>query len=91
MRSAWPTASSTSATGPPLQAVTGTPCSSARRLPAILSPNSRMDSPEGPMNTRPAAAQASAKSGRSETKPQPGHTASQPAAESRRTTRAMSR
>jgi hypothetical protein len=91
MRVACAAASAASATGPPLHGVTGTPLSSATRLPPILSPRRRIELPDGPMKTRPASAQASAKSGRSETKPQPGQTASQRASTSREITRGTSR
>ena len=50
----------------------------ANRLEAILSPMASMASGLGPMKTMPAAAQARAKSARSERKPKPGCTASAP-------------
>src|SRR5215471_11830987 len=57
-----------------------TPASTAKRLDAILSPIASIASGLGPMNTIPAAAQALAKSARSDRNPKPGCTASAPAA-----------
>ena len=76
MRSAWTRAAATSATGPLLHAAIGTPTSSASFFEAILSPSRSITSGDGPMNTMPSWRHMRAKSDFSETKPQPGQTAS---------------
>ena len=50
----------------------GTPAASMRRRASTLSPMARMLAPLGPMKTRPAASQASAKPAFSDRKPYPG-------------------
>ena len=76
MRSACSRASSTSATGPLDHAAIGTPTSSASTFEAILSPSRSMTSGDGPTNTMSMSRHSRAKSAFSDTKPQPGHTAS---------------
>ena len=49
--------------------MTGTPAEAARLRAVTLLPRRRMISEVGPMNTMPAASQASAKTGFSERKP----------------------
>jgi hypothetical protein len=65
-----------SATGPFDHAAIGTPTSSASSLEAILSPSRSMTSGEGPTNTMSMSRHSRANSAFSDTKPQPGHTAS---------------
>ena len=76
MRSACSRAAVISATGPFDHAAIGTPTSSASSLEAILSPSRSMTSGEGPMNTMSMSRHRRANSAFSETKPQPGQTAS---------------
>ena len=57
----------------------GTPEASASRLDSILSPRARIATDDGPRNTMPSASRRATNSASSETKPQPGHTASHPA------------
>ena len=76
MRSACSRAAATSGTGPPLHAASGTPTSSASAFAAILSPSRSITSGDGPTNTIPSSRHRRAKSAFSDTKPQPGHTAS---------------
>ena len=58
--------------------MTGTPAVSIARRALILEPIASIASGGGPMNTRPAAAQARAKSPFSARNPNPGCTASAP-------------
>src|SRR5436305_13420460 len=72
-------AASPSASQPLLPGTTGTPAAAAVTLARILSPITSIASADGPMKTRPAAAQARAKSGFPDRNPQPGCTAWAPA------------
>ena len=64
-------------------------CAAARAL--ALSPLRRIAAPDGPTNAMPASAQAADSSERSETKPYPGCSPSQPVSFAAATTRSMSR
>src|SRR6185312_611759 len=76
MDSAASRAAARSATGPPLHGASGTPARSARSLDSILSPSRRITSADGPMKVMPSRSHSSANSAFSDTKPQPGQTAS---------------
>ena len=84
-------AASASGTGPPLHGAIGTPTLSAMRLDSILSPSRCMVSEPGPTNVIPRRSHRAANSARSETKPQPGQTASARRATSTRSSSARSR
>src|SRR5918998_164398 len=83
--------SSIPATGPPLQAATGTPARSARTFASILAPSSRIASGGGPTKVTPSEAHSSAKAGSSATKPQPTQAASAPLTRRARASSAWSR
>ena len=76
MRCACSSASSIVSTGPLDHGATGTPACSAISLDWILSPSLRMTSADGPTKTMPISSIMSTNAGCSETKPQPGQTAS---------------
>jgi hypothetical protein len=87
MRPACSRASSTVATGPPLQGATGTPARSASRLAPTLSPSRRITPGGGPTNTTPSRSHSSANAGCSATNPHPTQAASALASTSARSSR----
>src|SRR5690606_32076125 len=76
-----PSRASTSAdwSSPVYPGTTGTPAAAIRSLAPALLPMRRIDAADGPMNTSPAAATASAKSAFSDRNPYPGWIACAPA------------
>ncbi len=75
----------------PAPGTTGTPAADTSALAAILSPIASIAAGGGPMNTRPAAAQARANRAFSARNPYPGCTASAPAEAAAATIRSMFR